>query len=321
LSEPLIHRAQEETDDVTLRREAELHLEQHVGLQVVAELLVHLRKRQLPWWSAEDLRAAFGARERLLWLRDRPDLRAHVVATLTQLPLRAARKKSPQLQAELVEAFLEDGDVSARQFEEAFDPFDLVVYGPATEFFRRVRERMPLEDPETAGIVGALLASALADRSARGLRRTPLLSAWEVRAAIPTAVWQTRIPLALRAAVDEARLARERAGEVFTSKQELALVTPDAIVQHVPMAELVGVLDLVQRALGAEARPRREASAVRVIEPAIDPDALLAAIARRASSAPPPPPRTSTPPPPRTRNVPRHDPEKTQPRIQLFPRH
>src|SRR6476659_2225289 len=92
---PLTHEAVDKKDDQTLRREAEIHLAKHPALQLVGDLLSRLRARELPWFRADDLRALFPIRERMRWLRDRPDLRAQIVTTLTQLPAKAARKKTP----------------------------------------------------------------------------------------------------------------------------------------------------------------------------------------------------------------------------------
>ena len=93
------------------------------------------------------------------WLRERADLREQITSTLTGLPPTAARKKTPEFQGGLLDSFLEDGDITVRQFDEAFDPCDLVVYGPASTFFRRFRERMPWDDesPANQELVGFLL--------------------------------------------------------------------------------------------------------------------------------------------------------------------
>lgn len=303
---PLQHADADKKDDGTLRREAEAQLSRFPALQVVGDLLARLRARELSWWSPEDLRAYWPARERMRWLRDRPDLRAQIVTSLTQLPARAARKKTADFQADLLESFLEDGDITGRQFEEAFDPFDLVVYGPVSELWRKFRERMPWHDDSKANqeIIGGLLRSLLLHGP---------ISALDVRAAISPAVFQTRMPLDVRIAIDEARLRREKSGEPFGAAQELAVATPEVVASCIPLRDLAPVFDVAQKALGWDGASTPRAAPLRIVEPGIDPDELLASISRRAANTS----RTSsTPPPPRLRG----DDEKTQPKIQVFAR-
>lgn len=303
---PLQHVDADKKDDAVLRREAEAQLSRFPALQVVGDLLARLRSRELSWWSCDDLRVFWPARERMRWLRERPDLRAQITTALTQLPSRAARKKTADFQADLIESFLEDGDITMKQFEESFDPFDLVIYGPVSDFWRKFRERMPWHDDTKANqeIVAGLLRSLLAHGP---------ISALDVRSAISPAVWQTKIPLDVRIAIDEARLRREKAGEPFGAAQELAVATPDVVASCIPLRELAPVFDVAQKALGWDGITAPRTTPLRVVEPLVDPDEILASISRKAANAS----RTSsTPPPPRAR----HDDEKTQPRIQVFAR-
>lgn len=304
---PLQHSDADKKDDATLRREAEAHLGRYPALQVVGDLLARLRSRELSWWSPDDLRVFFPARERMRWLRDRPDLRAQITTSLTQLPSKAARKKTADFQADLLESFLEDGDVSVKQFDEAFDPFDLVTYGPVSEFWRKFRERMPWHEDSKPNqdIVAGLLRSLLLHGP---------ISALDVRSAISPAVWQAKLPLDVRIAIDEARLRREKAGEPFGAAQELAVATPEVVASCMPLRDLAPVFDVAQKALGWDGgNSSVRTMPLRIVEPSVDPDEILASISRKAANAS----RTSsTPPPPRVRS----DDEKTQPKIQVFAR-
>ena len=305
---PLQHEDVDKKDDATLRLEARAQLSRFPALQVVGDLLARLRSRDLSWWSAEDLRVFWPARERMRWLRDRPDLRAQITTALTQLPARAARKKTAEFQADLLESFLEDGDITVKQFEESFDPFDFVTYGPVADVWRKFRERMPWHDDSKPNqeIVAALLRSLLAHAP---------ISALDVRSAISPAVWQAKIPLDVRIAIDEARLRREKAGEPFGAAQELAVATPEVVVSHIPLRELAPVFDVAQKALGWDSiSTPRSTPPLRVVEPMCDPDEILASISRRAANTS----HRSSVPPPVAR--PRNDDEKTQPRIQVYAR-
>ena len=334
---PLTHPDADRKDDAALRRDAEAQFARVPGLQVIAELMMKLRTRSFAWWGADDLRVSWNATERMRWLRERSDLREQITSSLTGLPPTAARKKTPEFQGSLLDSFLEDGDITVRQFEEAFDPCDLVVYGPASTFFRKFRERMPWdeESPAHQELIGFLLRALLSDKSTlRGATRKPILTAWDVRTAIPGVVWHARIPLDVRVAIDDARLAKEKSGQSFAIAQELTIATPEVIASSVPARELTLLLDLAQAAMGCEgptpsittgardgARDgsrdgSRDGAASATAPPAPDPalreaEDMLASISRRAvvtpapkatSVAPPPavvPPRTPSTPAPR----------------------
>jgi hypothetical protein len=297
---PLVHSEVDKKDDATLRKEAEAHFQKHAALQVVAELLLKLRARTVSWWSGDDLRVWWNATERLRWLRQRVDLREQITSSLTGLAHSAARKKTPEFQGGLLDSFLEDGDVTLRQFEEAFDPVDLAVYGPATQIWKKFRERFPWDQdgPVQQELVAFLLRALLADKSPlRGATRTPVLGAWELRTGIPSGIWQTRIPADVRASIDDVRLQREKSREPFGAAQELAIATPDVIAACIPLRELTGVLDLAQAAMGFDgvAASARTARAKDHNGSVLDTDMMLASIAKRASSKPPPPNGESKP--------------------------
>lgn len=249
-----VHEAPGASDD-DLHREARAHLAKSPHLQVVAELLAKLRAQDLPWWTPESLRSTWSARARMRWYTERPDLRQKITTELTGLPPNTARTKSPDFQADLLDSVLDNGDVGESQLDHAFHPADLVVYGPAEQMWTAFRERMPWmeESPVHQRLVAWLLRTLLADRSSfEGMARKPILTPWEVRAAIDPMVWQTRIPADVRAAVDDARLRQEkaRAREPFTTRQELLICTPDHIAASVPLVDLEGVIAAAERNMG-----------------------------------------------------------------------
>src|SRR5690606_34432989 len=79
--EPLTHRGADQGDDA-LAAEASAHLRKLPSLQLVAELLTRLREMQLPWWTPDHLRKAYGATDRMGWLAERPDLRQRITSEL-----------------------------------------------------------------------------------------------------------------------------------------------------------------------------------------------------------------------------------------------
>jgi hypothetical protein len=189
------------------------------------------------------------------WLSERPDLRQKITSRLTGLPRKAARSKTPEFQAALIDAVLDQGDVSGTEFEESFAPEDLVLYGPVSEMWQQFRERMPWgEDNETnQTFVGWLLKVLLSEKSTLepDMLRRPILTAWDVRTAIDPHVWQERIPSELRAMIDDARLKREksRPREPYSARHELQIVTPELIARHIPLGDLLPVIHAAERSL------------------------------------------------------------------------
>jgi hypothetical protein len=252
--QPLRHVDAVTKTDEKLREEARLHLARTPQLQVAAEILAKLRSLSVPWWSPERLRHAFPASVRMQWYAERPDLRQSITHRLTGLAPRAARARSAVLQAELIEAALDCGDIDTASFESAFDPRDIVVYGPVRAYWKRLRECMPWDNDNRAHqlLVGWMLRTLIAEKSEDGAHRKPVLSALQVRTAIDTRLWQTRIPMEVRVAIDEARLQLEKRNtrEAFHARQELELATPEIIASHVPLRELQRIFLLAERALG-----------------------------------------------------------------------
>jgi hypothetical protein len=323
---PLEHQDPDKKSDEALRQEARSFLGDAPPLQLVAELLGKLRSLHLSWWTPDALRARWGATDRMRWYRTRPDLRQRVTTLLTGLASRAARKKTPEFQGALIDSVIDEGDVNGRAFEDAFDPSDLVVYGPVDEFWQAFMEKMPWADdaPAHQELCAWLFDALLADRSAiEGLYRKPILTAWEARTAIDGRVWHTRMPLEIRVAIDEARFQkqRDRSGEPFHAESDLSIAVSATIAASIPLRDLMPVFAAAEREMGFKRAARPEvpptgtkaappAEAARAADPAKKAEAAplpkageapapapgAAAPAPRLS-APPPPPSVAPPPP------------------------
>jgi hypothetical protein len=256
-SKPFQHLDASNADDETLERDARTHLAKTPHLQVVAELVAKLRTSSFSWWSATFTRSHWRALPRMQWFAQRPDIRQRVTSSLTGLPCKAARSKTPEFQAGLIDAVLDHGDISGATFEEAFSPQDLVIYGPAAEIWAQFRQRLPWGDHTEAHqkFIGWLLCVLLSERSTLDpdMLRKPILTAWDVRTAIDPQVWQDRVPLDVRAAIDEARLKREKARprEPFSARHELQIATPELLAEHIPLGDLLPVLQAAEQALFA----------------------------------------------------------------------
>jgi hypothetical protein len=259
------HRDVDKKDDETLRDEAKSHLAKRPELQLVAELVTKLRALSLPWWTPESLRVRWPAERRLGWLRDRADLRQQLTVALTGLAPKAARRLAPGAQAALVDAVLDEGDVTPAQFEGAFEAADLAVYGPAAELWREFFARMPWEQdtPEHQELIAWLLRSLLATESPYGPKRKPILTSWDVRTRIEGHLFHTHIPLEIRVAIDEARQAREKEHprKPFLASDDLAIATPEVITENIPLRELMEIFLAAETVMGFSPPPPPAAKA------------------------------------------------------------
>jgi hypothetical protein len=252
---PLEHVDADRKSDEALRSEARSHLGATPSLQLVAELLTKLRTLDLPWWKPEMLRERWPAIERMRWYRSRPDLRQKITSSLTGLQPKAARKKAPDFQGGLIDAVIDEGDVSARAFEDSFDPADLVVYGPVEAFWSGFMEKMPWKQDTSVHqeLIAWLFDALLAEHSAiDGMRRKPILTAWEARTAIDGRVWHTRMPVEIRVAIDEARFRkeRERPGEPFHAVSDLSIAVAGTIATSIPLRDLMPVFLAAEKIMG-----------------------------------------------------------------------
>jgi hypothetical protein len=295
---PLRH-ADTGRSDERLASDAAAHLARSAGLQLVAELYARLRDMDFPWWTAEQLRDAFPAAQRLDWFAERADLRQRITTQLTGLAPKAARNKNAAFQAQLIDSVIDEGDIGVDTFEAAFEPADVAVYGPAAEIWRLFRRRMPWDDDATAhqDLVGWLIGALLADKSSLdGAPRTAVLTAVQVRTAIDGRVWHSRIPLHVRVAIDDARFAaqRERPTEPYGVERDLAIATPALIAASIPLRDLLGIVDVATQALGFDdgpgtARSSGREPATRSTQARVESDD---SVPRVPSKEPPPPEAT-----------------------------
>ncbi len=243
-------------DDAALGQASRSHVAGHGALQLIAELLVKLRGSQFAWWTPEVLREAWDATARMGWFAQRADIRQRITCSLTGLRPKAARNQQPDFQASLIDSVIDEGDVSVAEFETQFDAIEVAAYAPAAGIWREFRSRMPWDD-DTAphqALAAWLLERLLADSSTiEGMTRPPVLTAHALRTAIPGTIWHTKIPLDIRVAIDELRLARENAGEPFHASHDLSVATPAIIAANIPLRELLGVLDAAEQAMGLPA--------------------------------------------------------------------
>ena len=92
----------------------------------------------------------------------------------------------------------------------------------------------------------------MADKSAAGNTRRPILDALDVRSSIAGDVWHTHMPLDIRVAIDHARFRqeRDRKGRPFHAQHDLQIATIDRIAMHLPLLDLDPVLDRATEAMG-----------------------------------------------------------------------
>ena len=251
----LRHADPEKRDDATLVQEAQSHIGKSPALQLVAELLQKLRVGGFSWWTPEQTRSLWPASVRMGWLMQRPDIRQRITTGLTGLAPRAARNKTPEFQGALIDSVIEDGDVTVKQFDDAFTVDELAVYGPSAELWGKFRERTPWDQdtPAHQELVAWLFEAFLASQSSvGGHSRKPILTSLALRTAIPGKLWHTRIPLEVRVAIDDLRFQREKVkpSEAFHAIHDLSVATPSIIASNIALRELTRVVDVAEKSMG-----------------------------------------------------------------------
>jgi hypothetical protein len=243
-----------DADDVLVAR-AQEKLAKSREAQLLVSLLTQLRERNRPWWSPQVLRDVWPTNLRLKWLEKRPDVRGRLTHQLTGLVRLAAREATIDFQASLIDMVVEAGDLSVEDWEKSFEVEDLAIYGPTSVLWQEFRSRYPWDDPapEDRELLVWLLVELLEERKEGG-RTSSIMTPLYVRSAIDVRVWQEHIPLDIRVQVDGRRLRKELEGKSFTSRDELAVVKIERIVEHIPAPHLKGILDALERVLPALAQ-------------------------------------------------------------------
>jgi hypothetical protein len=246
-------------DDAALAEESRAHVANNPGLQLIAELIIKLRSSRFSWWTPEAVRSTWDAKTRMTWFVERPDIRQRITCGLTGLAPKASRNKAPDFQAALIDSVVDDGDVTADQLENAFEPVEIAAYAPVNDIWHKFRERMPWDQdtPANQELVGWLLDQLLASSSSLdGMTRKPILTSHAVRTTIPGKIWHSKIPLEVRVAIDDLRFQRERAkpGEPFHAIHDLSVATPTIIAANIPLRELLRVIDVAEKAMGLGGR-------------------------------------------------------------------
>lgn len=226
-------------------------------LPIVAQLYDHLRTHPRPWWTLTFLRKRWPTRERLKWFEERPDLRAKITHELTGLPIGTASDSDLGFQAEVIDRVVASGDVTPEQWETSFSAADIALHGPTGLIWQTFRHRFPWDarSDEDRKVLRWLFEELLTPRSRPNLPDSPVLSPLYLRSAIDVRVWQESIPLELRIQIDAQRLRKELEGEPFTCRDEIGVVTIERIVEHIPVDQLQGVLDALERVLPGLASP------------------------------------------------------------------
>src|SRR5262249_1451561 len=98
----LRHPEMPKADDADLALESRSHVANTPALQLIAELILKLRAARFPWWTPDVLRDTWDATQRMVWFRQRPDIRQRITHGLTGLAPKAARNKQPDFQAALI---------------------------------------------------------------------------------------------------------------------------------------------------------------------------------------------------------------------------
>lgn len=249
-------------DEMVLAREADDFLTMQPKLQFVVELLTILRELKLPWWTPTKRRQAYPVGVRMQDLKERNAVGARIIHELAGTRPKAAEKlaRQPVDAAKHLELVLED-DVSDEEFENAFQPVELVLYGDAARFYADFRGAMPWEECSEAHkkLVAQLIDAFLKPRDELGNPKTkelqPILTPNQVLSAIQRQVWQKRIKPDVLEAVDALLLEKERenpGGPFPYGKYVMGIATSEVITRDIDLSDLIGIFEAAEKAMGFE---------------------------------------------------------------------
>ncbi len=265
-----------------LAAEAEDFLALHPELQFMVELLTILRELKLTWWTPTQRREAYNAAQRMRaitnkWVRQR------ITMQLAGAKTNAALKMSPDKAAENIDLALE-ADVTAEEFEDAFTPAELVLYGNPQLFYAQFRQAMPWIDgsDEHRRLVAHLIDSFLKPRDELGNPKTkhlqPILTHNQVLSAVPRAVWQKCIKPDVLEKVDQLLLEKEKEnpeGPFPYAKYVMSVATSEIITRDIALLDLFGIFEAAEEAMGF--KPLEAIAEVDEEEPAPDETASIPA--------------------------------------------
>jgi len=251
----LVHQDPDATAE-KLTKEADDFLALHPELQFMVELLTILRELKLPWWTPAQRREAYSATQRMRDISDRW-VRQRVTMTLAGALPNAALKMSPDLAASNIDLALEE-DRTDEDFENAFAPAELVLYGDPQLFYVQFRQALPWEDCSEAHreLVATLIDSFLKPRASperpetKGLK--PILTHNQVLSAISRQTWQKRIKPDVLEAVDALLLEKEREnpdGPFPLSEYVMSVATSEIITRDIDLSDLIGIFEAAEKAM------------------------------------------------------------------------
>ncbi len=248
---PLVH-SNPQASDEALAREASEYFRKHRPLQVIATCIDLMREHQFPNMTFADLHKRFPANERMLWLKERADVRQIVSTDLAGTPPKTARKRAPGVQAENIEEVIECGDKTPQEFDLAFHSNTLAIYGNTEGIAQFFLDRFDWKDTRNKArqiVVARLMNEFLLVKD----ELPPILTHLGLRRAISSAAWHMHVPIELRAEIDDARLAKlaDKPNEAWTAKEELSMATPDKLVDdNLPLEEFIPVFKAWMKAVG-----------------------------------------------------------------------
>ena len=265
--------------DERLAAAADRHLSNNPEGQLVQLLLTWIAEDQPEWMTPATQRDIWPTEVRFEWLLSRPDVRGRIVSTLTGISAGAARILDPDVQIALVDAVIDNGDVPVALWAESFDPQELAAHAPPGAVHHHIRTCFPWmapPDDDRRNFLFAWLEAVMSTGDGNGRSREPIVDALSFRSSIDAEIWQANIPLEMRAAVDDARLAAERNGQMFTAAEEMAVVKLETLIEFLPHSSLHPVIEAAEFALNddMEGFVALQSEEIEVIEEGEDPSAV-----------------------------------------------
>ncbi len=240
----LVHK-NPKAEEAVLAEEAKAYLAKQPALQFILALLTILRDLKLPWWTPTQRRVAYPEGQRMLDLKDRRIVSVRIIQALTGALPNAALMMEPEFAAKNISLALVK-DRSDEDFENAFEPEELVLYGDAGQFYADFREVMPWEhnSPEHKDLAVRLIESIL---------KIGILSHHAVFSAIPSDIRQAKMP-GVQTQIIDALLKQEKESpdDPYRAVDIMSIATPRIIVDSTDLIDMKGIFEAAEKAMGFE---------------------------------------------------------------------
>ncbi|MFZ6014940.1 MAG: hypothetical protein ACOYUZ_01120 [Patescibacteria group bacterium] len=238
---PLVHKKTGQLVE-EVNAEAEEYLKRQPAYRFMKHFIASARYLNL--WSTDQELELLSISDRFQALETRPDIRANIMNATTGMFTLAASTMPLALQVEILQGMIKNNVMTAGKLLDIIYDSAPIVYFEVSSFYGLWQSQKEKILKEKSDVARKFFTELLTSACACGWH-------WEVRYALRHA-WHMYIPIEMREKADLIRLEQERKNQrvPFTAKQELEIITPEIIMQDLPLADFAPVLEMIEKRLG-----------------------------------------------------------------------